>query len=487
MNLYVEKQIDLKKYFISLIRYWWLGALVAVLCGMALATLAYVKDKHDNDKLREELNRETQTEEDELNIDEIKGTLDAVELQNVELAVEYYKMIKQYAKYEDNSIYLSQNPYKVDKTIINYIISLEDVEDVSFEEQQIIRDNIVSCLTNYINYGGFSEAVEEHIGVEARYISELVSASKNGADSYSLDTFDVNIINDDELEDLSKYVKSELETYATEINGVFGTFSIKFIEEYNVIEIDNSMINAIEGIQTDIYNATTRLNTVMKNFSEEQLICYNDAIGAVDLMVSEEEEVGEDNLSTPVITPAKFSVKYAVVGFILGLVLYCGLILVWFMFTSKVLAVSGFESMFGVKLFGVLLPESMYGKKTSLLRKIEYGDLKSVGYSTVIGLLAIKVKAACKGINKLAVISSDFDSINEDIYTSLKERLSSEGIELVEIKKALSDGKDLEKMISIGNCIALEKAGSTKIKTFAMMKELCDECDVKLHGVINVN
>ncbi|MBE5946151.1 MAG: hypothetical protein E7259_04290 [Lachnospiraceae bacterium] len=487
MNPYVEKQIDLKQYFISLIRCWWLGVLVAVLCGMALATFIYVKDKNDNNRLREELYLEAQAEDDELNVDEIKATLDAVELQNVELAVEYYRMIKQYAKYEENSIYMAQNPYKVDKTIITYMISLDVVEDLSFEGQQVIKDNIVSCLVNYVNNGGFSDVVEKYTGVEARYINELVSASKNGSDSYSLDTFDIYIINDDDLGDISEYVKSGLENYGAEINGVYGTFSIKTVEEYSLVEIDNSMVNAIESVQTDIYNATTRLNTVMKNFSEEQLICYNDAIGAVDLMVSEEEEAGEDNLSTPVITPAKFSVKYAVVGFILGLVLYCGLVLVWFMFTSKVLAVSGFESMFGVKLFGVLLPESMYGKKTSLLRKIEYGDLKSVGYSTVIGLLAIKVKAACKGINKLAVISSDFDSINEDIYTSLKERLSSEGIELVEIKKALSDGKDLEKMISIGNCIALEKAGSTKIKTFAMMKELCDECDVKLHGVINVN
>lgn len=485
MNPYVEKQIELKKYFVSIMRYWWLAILVSVLCSTVMATFMYINEKQDNDKLRAELNSGSQATDD-VNVEEIKASLNMVDYQNVQLAVKYYELIKVYVKYKEESLYLSLDPSNVDKTIITYMIKLDDAEELSFEEQQVIKDNIVSSFVNYISTGTFANEIEKEIEIIPQYIQELVRASKNSTDSYSLDTFDITIINVKDLDDLSAYVKNNIENYAEDIEATFGSFSIQIIEEHDTTVIEDSLFDSIQGVQTDIYNATTRLNALMKNFTEEQLICYNDAIGVIDEMELEVEDTLEDEL-TQNIQPAKLNIKYIIVGFILGLVLYCGLILVWFMFTSKVLAVSGFESMFGVKLFGVLLPESMYGKKTSLLRKIEYGDLKSVGYSTVIGLLAIKVKAACKGINKLAVISSDFDSINEDIYTSLKERLSSEGIELVEIKEALSDGKDLEKMISIGNCIALEKAGSTKIKNFAMLKELCTECDIKLHGVVNVN
>lgn len=486
MNPYVEKQIDIKKYLISLIRYWWLAVLISALCGAALAGFMYIKDKRENDRLRLELNNKSPVENASKSVDEIKASMDVVDLQNVELAVEYYRMIKQYSKYEENSIYLSQNPYKVNKTILTYLVILDDSEELSFEEQQVLKDNIVSCCVNYINTGDFADGIEKNVGVAPQYIKELVRASKNSSDAYSLDTFDIILINDKEIGDISEFVKNDIESYVSEADGTFGAFSIQIVEEYNTTVIDEDLVNAVQGVQTDIYNATTRLKTLKKAFTKEQLICYNNAIGAVDVMVSDSEDEEVKNEQITVIEPAEFNVKYVIVGFALGLVFYCGIILAWFMFSTRVLAVSGFESMFGVKMFGILFPESIYGKNGSLLMKLEYRNLESVDYSTALGLIAIKIKTACKGIGKLAVLSSDFDNLNMDNYDNLKERLSLEGIELVEIKDALCDGKALKELISIGNCIALEKSGSTRIKSFALIKELCNECDIKLHGVIDM-
>ena len=348
MSSSVERQIDLKKYFVHLVRYWWMMVLLAALCGAAVGTLKYIKDKKANEQQETESIQNVQSKDEvvdvEKRIEEVKAGLDAVERQNVDLAVEYYRIMQQYNRYKDASVYLSQNPYKVNKTTLYYKVELDASVNGSFDEQQVLIGDIVQAYVSYINTGDFSTGVSENINLDSQYVIELVSADKNSDGSSVQNYFRVSIINDSEMESMGNEIKECIANYGTQIADTLPKHSVKLIDEYDAVVVDDNLVDDIQGIRTDIYNASTRLAALKKAFSDEQLMCYNNAIGVVDVIESEDnEEVVEFPSET--ITEAHIQIKYVVVGMILGVVIYCCIILARFLFTSCVLAESGFQSM----------------------------------------------------------------------------------------------------------------------------------------------
>lgn len=470
MSNNVERQIDIKKYFVHLLKFWWLAVLLAILCGAALGGLKFMKDKQEHDKLATNVNTSVEVEDIEKRIEETRAKLDVVERQNVDLAVEYYRLMQQYNKYKNASVYLSQNPYKVSKTTLYYRIELDEVVEGEPEEKQLLVNNIVEAYINYINTGAFSTDIVSETDLDARYIVELVSASKNDMTASIQNYFEVRIINDADFEDMQDEIENCISGYGTRVTDTLAKHSLKLVDVYDSVVVDSSLDNDIQSVQTDIYNASTRLAALKKAFSDEQLMCYNDAIAVLDASENVQADTNSENENTVAVEEALTGVsiqkKYVVIGMILGLVLYCCLILVRFLFTTCVLAESGFQNMFGLRYLGKLTDD---------------GD-------DAIGMIAMKICLACRKdkIQKLALISSDFSLISEEGIEALSERLKTEGIQVVKLDRAMVDGKSMSELFDIGHCVLMEKTGKTKIAKLADVVELCSDNSIGVYGVVDM-
>lgn len=472
MGRNVERQIDIKKYFVYLVRYWWLAILLAAFFGAALGGIKYMKDKQAHDAQESKNNQTVQSIDDVANMEEriekVKAGLDAVERQNVELAIEYYRLMQQYNKYKNSSVYLSQNPYKVNKTELYFKVNLDSSVEGTFEEKQILIDNIVQAYVNYINSGAYSIYVSVGGELDAKYVIELVSAENNGNNSlYGQNDFTITIVNDTNLPNLQEEIKECIMDYGDDITKSLAKHSIKLVDEYNAIVVDNGLVNAIQSVQTDIYNASTRLVALKKAFSDEQMMCYNDAIGVVDVEESE-SEIGDESLDIEPesVAKAEIQIKYIVIGMILGIALYCCIILAKFLFTSYVLAESGFQSMFGLRYIGALTDSDDENK---------------------LGMIAMKIYLACKKdkVQKVAVISSDFSNVAERELEALIGQLNKENVEAVMLERVLMDGKAMSELTDIGKCVFAERTGKTRIGNMAALVELCEENSVDMYGVVD--
>lgn len=472
MGRNVERQIDIKKYFVYLVRYWWMAVLLAAIFGAVLGGIKYMKDKRAHDEQEAKNNQLAQSVENVVDVEErierAKAKLDVVERQNVELAIEYYRLMQQYNKYKNSSVYLSQNPYKVNKTDLYFKVSLDPSVEGTFEEKQILTDDIVQAYVNYINSGAYSAYISVGDKLDAKYVIELVSAENNGNNAlYGENDFTVSVINDSNLLNLQEEVKECINDYGADITEALAKHSIELVDEYNAIVVDNELVNDIQVVQTDIYNASTRLAALKKAFSDEQMMCYNDAIGVVDVEEAE-SETGDESLDIEPesVAKAEIQIKYIVIGMILGIAVYCCLILARFLFTSYVLAESGFQSMFGLRYIGGLADSDDENK---------------------LGMTAMKIYLACKKdkVQRVAVISSDFSNVAESELEALIGQLNKESVEAVMLESVLMDGKAMSELTNIGKCVFAERTGKTRIGNLAALVELCEENSVDMYGVVD--
>lgn len=472
MGRNVERQIDIKKYFVYLVRYWWMAVLLAAIFGAVLGGIKYMKDKRAHDEQEAKNNQLVQSVENVVDVEErierAKAKLDVVERQNVELAIEYYRLMQQYNKYKNSSVYLSQNPYKVNKTDLYFKVSLDPSVEGTFEEKQILTDDIVQAYVNYINSGAYSAYISVGDKLDAKYVIELVSAENNGNNAlYGENDFTVSVINDSNLLNLQEEVKECINDYGADITEALAKHSIELVDEYNAIVVDNELVNDIQVVQTDIYNASTRLAALKKAFSDEQMMCYNDAIGVVDVEEAE-SETGDESLDIEPesVAKAEIQIKYIVIGMILGIAVYCCLILARFLFTSYVLAESGFQSMFGLRYIGGLADSDDENK---------------------LGMTAMKIYLACKKdkVQRVAVISSDFSNVAESELEALIGQLNKESVEAVMLESVLMDGKAMSELTNIGKCVFAERTGKTRIGNLAALVELCEENSVDMYGVVD--
>ncbi len=470
----IERSIDIKKYIESLFRYWWMAVLLGGIFGILIGAFMFARDKKEYNQERDKISESIQLQEKvevEERIEDAKSSLDVVEIQNVDLAVQYYRTIQQYKKYKDSSIYISQNPYKVNRTALYYKISLEPVSNLSIDEQKLLLGNIGLAYVQYINSGELATDVAEELGIDSRYIDELISTNIPLEGAGITNCFNVYIINDEQCEGLSEKVKNCIDAYCAEFSGTIEKHSVEVVDEYNAIVMDSSISSAIDSVQTDIYNASNRLTNLKKAFSDEQLAYYNESIGVVDSKDEDEESVEssvtglKEELAK--LEPAQIQIKNVALGVILGIVMHCCIILVYFMFTSKVLAESGYESMFGLRYLGKVTES-------------EDDDR--------FGMLVVKIVLACKknNIQKIALVGTDFGIVADNVVDELISKLGEQGIETQRLEHVRSDCNELSTLFGIGKCLLVEHTGKTKIKDLEEIVNMCNDNDIDIYGVIDI-
>lgn len=458
----MEYGIDLKKYFLRLIRYWWVCIILAAVFGAALGGYKYIKDK--NNITESETNTEMQEEISDVKqrIAETKANFDAEELQNVELAVEYYKQLQQYNRYLESSIYVSQDPYNVSKTTLYYVIELDSSQHKNFDEAQRLTDNIATAYISHINHGTFLDKMAEKTGVSASYLSELIQAKTDNSTNH-VNFFRITFINDSDMDDISVYADEFINEYTSKVNDSFGKHSLKLVDTYTATVVDNSIMSAIQSMQADIYNASTRLVSIKKNFTTNQTLCYNDSILVVDAHNSQQDKDIDNETVNDISEGVNIDIQYILLGAILGIALYCGIILLLQIFSPYIVSQSGFQGMFGMRYLGVMSDDSL-------------------------GLIAMKIKLACKSdeADKVALVGSQINALPSEVIDNLTKQLEKENIEAVKLENVLMDGNEMSELFNIGKCIFIERTGSSRIKNVEELVGFCKENKIKMYGVADV-
>lgn len=471
MNINMERRLTLKRYFGYLIHYLWACVLLAALFGGMLGTYKYMSDRSEAE------NSAVEYEDNQDEAMKAYSRLSAEEVNNVEIAISYYEQMVEYNNYFNNSIYISQDPYNLNRTTYLYTVDLKNYRGTEIERPTIVSD-IMGAYIYYITRGDFITSLAEETGIEAQYVGELISAT-TGTDTLD-GYFVVSIIDDERIGDIRQQVEELISDYKVDLGDGSISYTVNLVDVYKNTLVDDTIISANQSMQANLYNASTRLVSLKKAFSDDQSMYYTYRV----------HEIQSKSGKAPVIADiedVKVDIRFVVVGLIVGIVFYCAIVLFMQMQSAHVLDTFEFTDMFGLRFMGAVTNNKNGNSHISLLKKITYGDDLRMSYEDSLSFVALKLKLACKAeaVDKLALISSDFSMISEDRLKDLVSRLEKEGINTVKLDPILTNGENMERLFEINKCIVLEQTGKSRVKSLAKLMNFCAENGMGVYGVVD--
>ncbi len=367
-----------------------------------------------------------------------------------------------YSSFEliDKSILEKIDSYNARKMYITYSLTYIGSSDLFGEVQVSKIDQYSRLLYCYVIGGDMANDISDKIGIESLYVQDCLNADYNvGAGVVSITVWGTDVT--DGLEDA---VMLSLEDYISQLSDN-SDVEVSLIKSV-VTKVRVSWIfenqKAWEAEQTKL---KTRLDTAVAGLSD-------DAYNYFMIVASEEHPEFFDTLysQSGVAKPsssisAKTIVKYGAVGAIGGVVVYGLYALFLFMYSKKIVSVTDYTDSLGLRILA---------------------DVKNS--SDDLNVLATKITATCtkQRIKEIALISTNEDNTSS-CAENLKEKLTKNGLNVTLLSDFLSDHKVMGTLFNIGNCVIIERMGSSLYSSVLDEVDLCNENSINIIGLVNLD
>jgi len=266
-----------------------------------------------------------------------------------------------------------------------------------------------------------------------------------------------------------------LNDYSMVVSEKFLKHKLELISVTEGNRYDETIMIKQQNMSNYLNASESRYTKAIEKFTNEQKQYVNYLLGIEEKKVKSEE--------------IEISIKYVFVGAILGVCLVAFCILIYYIFSPKVMSLYDYEKMFGIDYLGTFLENHDEEREmVSGLKKLEYQDVLAMDYESLIAYLTIRLEKICEkeNIDKIAVISSNDRIINNDFANQLFSDCSLKNIELVLVGNVLKNANDFKEVISINNVILIEREYESVIENVRKVVDLCNNNEIKIHGVIGI-
>ena len=484
-----EFEIDFKEVLWSLLSQWKAVLLTALIMAVLVAGLKYYKSVAaynaavENARQAEEMAKAPSEQQ----IEEVLNKLSPDDRQVVEYIVQQKAWLDEEKDYFINSILLQTNPTSQRTLLLDYYIASE--------EPNSILASLVYGYSSYVYSDAVVNGLKEAIAPDSdnKYIAELIdsSGSKRNDKSHLVSyddgdaVLEVRVVLPESADEsaVEKVVTKAFEDYSVELGKSTGKHSIKLINaseaklfNYDALSTRNSIIANINDIQ----------NIYLKN---AEAVMTDGQKSAVDKITSIKAATKSDEAKEPdtnankaanEISKPGLSKGSALLGFVLGLIIYVGAYLVIVLMKGHINSATALENFTRVRLLG----EVYYDNKAKGFEKLLHSKL--------VDKYRYKGKENCqnqiqKAIESLEALCNHLGTKTVTLY-NLAEKNYAEDIcdAAKEIKINAIDLTDefSEKQL-IGSDNAVFIAGrDTDNKVVSRLMELCSEYDINMMGSV---
>lgn len=484
-NLYKkpEMEINLKEVIWDLLEQWKAILITALMVAVLVCGAKYAKDARAietaaQSKAEAEKQANIPTEERIAAVLDGMSEEDATAVTNMATQYEWLDSQKAYLK---NSILMNTDPTQ--QRVLKFVYYISGTEQ-----------NAAPITRAYSSYVGSRDFVAELKKIIApnsddKYVGELIqtySGNANSEDELFPNVLNIRIImlDNTDADAVSHLVSKELSEQTKQLSDRFAAHKLQqiLLEEATIYNYDgvNKKTNTINGINS-LQNA---IKTAEGNLSEEQKTAAN-TIYAI-LKESEDAESAEVNDNSSVrekddksteASSARISKKYALLGFILGVMAYAFIYLVALILKGQVNYASDVENYTGARLLGEVYYFNEHKgieklTKSKLVEDIRYKGMKDE--KEQIKKTVDTIAAVCKHaeVKDLAVLNlgDNICDITEDIE---KKGIKTKKYNFKDYKEEdLLDTKSM--LLQIGD--------RTKLVDVIRAISLCDEYNVKVIG-----
>ena len=485
-NTTSEVEIDLIDLMWKLLMQWKAILIACIFMALLVPGAKYMKDSNVYKAAVEEkakLEAEASRPADE-RIEEALAPLNENDRGAVQLLLQQEDMVALQQDYLNNSIGLNVDPTSQRTLTIIYLIKSGDSTNM-----QTIMDTYGTCIHRKEYITKLREIIDPDSKEE--FIDELISTyASDVPDSYATSAiFTVQVIlpEDVNADELVSYFDSVMKNLHKEIAAEVGDHTVKIenVEDGHIY--NNDLVSRRTDIINTIQDLNNRIKSAKDGFTEEQkaAITAIEAIKNPDSAVSAAISASADE--TEELVAPSFSIKYALLGFVLGAVLYAGVYMVLLILKRVISSASTVQTFTNTRLLGEVYSASERKGIRKLLTsvavlKLRYG--KKLNKEAQADEIAATVDSVCSynDTKKLTLLLSGIGDGLKDTVDLLLERCraAGSGKEFVAIDADTMEEKELS---SVSDAVYVVSSNS-KLNDLTKLIGLCKDYGIRPLGSV---
>lgn len=359
------------------------------------------------------------------------------------------KMVESQEEYNLNSAIMSLDPYGVFKASLQLtVLTNKDVQ----HEAADTTSAILQAYAAYLSSDTVMDAISLEMGMESKYLSELITMSNSGSTTKSL-TINVIYPTKEGAETILSMFKAEVENGSVEISKKMGKHSYSYTASVNE-RIDLSIISKQE-------EATKRLEDLR-----------------AALTTAQQQRNALPRPSFGVTASVKKVVIFTILGAVLGAAMVAGCAFVCHILSNKVYSARVLKNKTDLRILGCVPAKGKKNPIDKWLRKLEG---RSLGADRLRVTIAT-VKNYC-GDAKNVLIAGDCAAAD---MAPIAEALENAGVHITVAGSILRDPGAPEKLPACDCVLLVEKCGCSQYANIILTAERIADQNKPLLGCVLV-
>lgn len=458
----VEKELDLADLFWRIMAKWKLLVIFGIIGAVLFGGLSYRSSVNAYNTQLEMINSTDKPESLTFTDEELAQIREAESLQS---------SIARLSDYMEHSIYYNMDFSKTLRIVLDFYVDAGYSFNYTEENVNDPTPAIVSYYTSQCGYGEISKDLADSVfSSDPAYVAEIVSAQAVGNG-----IFRVSILcpEDTDIDAGSEAVRTYVESCHDTAAALFGEHTLTFLSASSSVAPVKSIVDLQLAYRNLFENYSAKYAALEKTLSDDVLSYINSESLAVD-----EEE--------PTLTPPSVSMKYVIVGIILGIAAVAFVIVVKAVFSSKLQTESELASADNAPMLGVLFENEKLSATARLINKLR--GRKVLDRDNWINIICAGVKSDrnVAESGRVYITGSAWEKLDNGLIEKLCAKLKECGISPQCGGNIYYDTESYEKMQSIKNVLLVEKLYASLRSDIAKEAELISKTNSHTVGYVIV-
>ena len=486
-----EREIDLLDLIADILAHWRSGVIAIIVGAVVLGAFGYVKSYKEFQNTQNEQvtvsNANDTTREGK--IKRMKESLSDDLLAGVESVIVSENEYELKEIYYKNSLYMQLDPLHIVQKELVYQIQSED--NSAGSKFGIVYGNVINNI-------GLYDWIEQQTGLDAGYVSELVSADVQSGmrvadDEKQILLSDSNCVkmvimqkDEESCEKLAEAVKEYLAMQQENLSQEIGNHELILLSETMGTVSNTEVLDKQTSYRDEISSLKATTATTKAGFTEAQKQYY-------DLLTQNESttiDESQEEVAEPVtVQKPSVSIKYVVLGAVVFAFVYAMILCVMYIFNGKLRASDELQNLYQIPQMGLIVKDS----KKKLLPDRWVDHLRNHGkrkftpaQSMELAVAAVKIVAVKNGLDHVCLMGCNLAEGADNVCESIKQALEKEDIAVTILDNVLYNAEAMEKLENEKGVVLVEKAGSTLYNEVSKEIELLARQDIAVLGGIVV-
>lgn len=405
------------------------------------------------------------------------------ELRQIDDAVDLQERIARSRNYLENSILMDLDAYVEDKLTLSFYVDSEYTFNYTEDNKLDYTDSLVSAYVGSIETGKLAKQLKKELGLDCdvKYVQELLSAWRDGRILY------VTMVYKDaeNFDDASKVIQKFMNAQIDDFSHSYGPHTLKFVSEQQDEVLDSDLANLQVEKKNSLTSFREQYKTLTASMSDKQKkqlrIKLNQTAEKVENLAVDELTKDLEELEEP-----EFSLMYPVLGFIGGIFLACGWIVMLFVLNNKLEKSQDLKEYFGLKRAGTVFQDKKRLGLDAFLWKCKTRNQKTMDHDTSLDLVISNVELMCQKAQSKAICLTGTEIEKMADVDVIAQKLEQCGITVHVCGDVCYDQKAMRKAAEIGFVVVMEQVGVSIYREIDRQLERLSQNGIEVLGAIGV-